>query len=300
MLSSSAPLNPAVPFRGFVELPPGICSLQLPPPAAAGDGGSRSGRAAARYDRHEWTDPGMRRLAEFKRAPELVEPPLGFPLPSAAAGDGRAAATAGQAGAAAAAGGGPPLGVVCDEGEEQRAFELTVDAVMAALRQAVATRCGSIEERQQQSPVAAAGGSGLRGGLQAHGEARQLLQGLQFGSARTGASGPADSGCPAGAASPAAPLAPPLLLLPPAPLLILFSGGVDSSLLAALAHEALPPGAPIDLASICFDGGTSPDRRAALDALQELRAAAPGRTWRLIQVGGSRRAGLGLGWDGPG
>lgn len=45
-----------------------------------------------------------------------------------------------------------------------------------------------------------------------------------------------------------------------APVLILFSGGVDSTLLAACAHLALPPDAPIDLASVCFDEGRSPDR----------------------------------------
>ena len=70
----------------------------------------------------------------------------------------------------------------------------------------------------------------------------------------------------------------------PAKLMILFSGGVDSTLLAALAHEYLPPDEPIDLVSICFAQGTSPDREAALNACEELKTIAPNRPWRLIGV----------------
>lgn len=75
--------------------------------------------------------------------------------------------------------------------------------------------------------------------------------------------------------------------LQPAPVLILFSGGVDSTLIAALAHQALPADVPIDLASVCFTGGRSGDRQAALDAVQELAHFAPAREWRLIQVDSS-------------
>jgi asparagine synthetase B (glutamine-hydrolysing) len=90
------------------------------------------------------------------------------------------------------------------------------------------------------------------------------------------------------AAAAAAP--PPPDGLPPARVLVLFSGGVDSTLLAILAHAALPPGEAIDLATVCFAGGASPDRAAARDALAELRAAAPGRAWRLVAVDGSLAA----------
>jgi asparagine synthetase B (glutamine-hydrolysing) len=72
-----------------------------------------------------------------------------------------------------------------------------------------------------------------------------------------------------------------------ASVLILFSGGLDSSLLAALAHRHVPAAEPIDLATVCFSGGTSRDRLAALDALQELQNLAPQRTWRLLEVDGS-------------
>eukprot|EP00798_Chlamydomonas_sp_ICE-L_P007898 gene7898-1109_t len=70
-------------------------------------------------------------------------------------------------------------------------------------------------------------------------------------------------------------------------LLILFSGGVDSTLLAALAHRCLPPDVPIDLSNVCFDAGRSPDRLSARSALAELAAYAPSRSWRLIEVDAS-------------
>jgi len=71
------------------------------------------------------------------------------------------------------------------------------------------------------------------------------------------------------------------------PVMILFSGGVDSVLLAALVHRSLPPSVPVDLCNVCFDGGRSPDRLAARSALEELCSCAPDREWRLIEVDSS-------------
>jgi asparagine synthetase B (glutamine-hydrolysing) len=65
---------------------------------------------------------------------------------------------------------------------------------------------------------------------------------------------------------------------------VLFSGGVDSMLLAALAHRHVPPGRAVDLINVCFDGGRSPDRAAALDGAAELEALFPARAWRLVRV----------------
>jgi asparagine synthetase B (glutamine-hydrolysing) len=73
----------------------------------------------------------------------------------------------------------------------------------------------------------------------------------------------------------------------PTSVLVLFSGGVDSALLAALAHRHVAAGEAIDLANVCFNGGASADRQAARAALCELRALAPQRTWRLIEVDGT-------------
>lgn len=63
----------------------------------------------------------------------------------------------------------------------------------------------------------------------------------------------------------------------PAEVAVLFSGGLDSMVLAALADKHVAVGAPIDLINVCFDGGMSPDRKSALAGLEELRGISPGR-----------------------
>lgn len=69
-----------------------------------------------------------------------------------------------------------------------------------------------------------------------------------------------------------------------ASILVLFSGGVDSTTIAALAHRHAQTGEVIDLCSVCFQYGGSPDRLAALHALHELKCVCPGRAWRFIEV----------------
>jgi asparagine synthetase B (glutamine-hydrolysing) len=73
---------------------------------------------------------------------------------------------------------------------------------------------------------------------------------------------------------------------------ILFSGGVDCMLIAALAHRHLPEGEAIDLINVVFVGDLpasaaalhAPDRATAINGLEELHSVAPRRRWRLIQV----------------
>ena len=231
LLTSSAPLSPSLAFEGFSELQPGIHSLRFAAPLGGGAGAA----AACTYALHDWATPAVRQLARFWRAPELVHPPAPQVTVVAAA---ELVAVQGAAGVGAAAAAAAVGGREAAAPEEGPAFQATVDAVLGALRHAVATRCRCIDERPESPSTAV----------------------------------------------PPPAAARPQLLLPAAPVLILFSGGVDSTLLAALAHEALPPGAPIDLASVCFDSGRSPDRLAALDALAELRQLAPTRRWRLLQA----------------
>lgn len=84
---------------------------------------------------------------------------------------------------------------------------------------------------------------------------------------------------------------------------VLFSGGVDCMVVAALAHRHRPPDEPIDLLNVAFgspaqlsggegeSGNTNnsdryhtPDRKSAVAGLAELRKIAPTRRWQLICV----------------
>lgn len=66
---------------------------------------------------------------------------------------------------------------------------------------------------------------------------------------------------------------------------ILFSGGIDSLVLAVLADKHLPSEEPIDLLNVAF-GSTSfdvPDRQTGLQGLKELRRLSK-RTWNFVQI----------------
>ena len=70
---------------------------------------------------------------------------------------------------------------------------------------------------------------------------------------------------------------------------VLFSGGLDSAVLAALADRCLPEGEQIDLINVAFgrEAGADfgvPDRATAIQALKELQEASPGRRYRLVCV----------------
>ncbi|CCW59657.1 unnamed protein product [Phytomonas sp. EM1] len=82
------------------------------------------------------------------------------------------------------------------------------------------------------------------------------------------------------------------------PLCILFSGGIDSTMLAALAHFSLPIETPIELVNVTFGEHSeqAPDRVTALQAVEELLRLPQGepqdssfgtvreREWRLVFV----------------
>jgi asparagine synthetase B (glutamine-hydrolysing) len=73
---------------------------------------------------------------------------------------------------------------------------------------------------------------------------------------------------------------------------VLFSGGIDCMVLAALAHEHLPSEEPIDLINVVFAGDLqgeailykTPDRATAVNGFRELLNVFPTRRFRLIEV----------------
>jgi asparagine synthetase B (glutamine-hydrolysing) len=79
---------------------------------------------------------------------------------------------------------------------------------------------------------------------------------------------------------------------------VLFSGGLDCTILARLCHDLLPPSEGIDLLNVAFENprihsnlalGTSPyelcpDRITGRASHAELQQVCPGRRWRFVEV----------------
>ncbi|XP_078177669.1 asparagine synthase family protein isoform X3 [Carex rostrata] len=72
-----------------------------------------------------------------------------------------------------------------------------------------------------------------------------------------------------------------------APIAILFSGGLDSMILAALLDQCLSSRYWIDLLTVSFDGESAPDRISAKSGLKELQQISPARRWRLVEIDAS-------------
>ncbi|KAF6217817.1 hypothetical protein HO133_006644 [Letharia lupina] len=97
---------------------------------------------------------------------------------------------------------------------------------------------------------------------------------------------------------------PPCQLVAPARVAVLFSGGLDCTVLARMLHDALPKEQDIDLLNVAFENprvvkaaGASqlpkivrsayslcPDRITGLSAYSELLALCPGRMWRFVSI----------------
>lgn len=71
-----------------------------------------------------------------------------------------------------------------------------------------------------------------------------------------------------------------------APFAILFSGGLDSMILAAVADRCVAPHWSIDLLNVSFEGQTAPDRISAIAGIEELSRISPSRRWRLVEIDG--------------
>ncbi|CAH8383403.1 unnamed protein product [Eruca vesicaria subsp. sativa] len=68
------------------------------------------------------------------------------------------------------------------------------------------------------------------------------------------------------------------------PVAVLFSGGLDSMILAALLDQCLDPKYEVDLLNVSFDGPYAPDRVSAKAGIKELQNIAPLRRWRLVEI----------------
>nr|XP_016435479.1 PREDICTED: asparagine synthetase domain-containing protein 1-like isoform X3 [Nicotiana tabacum] len=69
-----------------------------------------------------------------------------------------------------------------------------------------------------------------------------------------------------------------------APVAVLFSGGIDSMILAALLDKCMDAKYEIDLLNVSFDGSCAPDRISARAGLKELQKIAPSRRWKLVEI----------------
>ena len=64
---------------------------------------------------------------------------------------------------------------------------------------------------------------------------------------------------------------------------ILFSGGIDSTVLALLANKFVPAHLPIDLLNVAFNN-EAPDRETGLRAWEELLVLCPHRKWNFVSI----------------
>ena len=62
----------------------------------------------------------------------------------------------------------------------------------------------------------------------------------------------------------------------------MFSGGLDSTLIATIACQVLPPEISIDLVNVSFAPATSADRFTAIFSFHDLKRLFPSRALRMI------------------
>lgn len=97
---------------------------------------------------------------------------------------------------------------------------------------------------------------------------------------------------------------PPSQSVAPARVAVLFSGGLDCTVVARMLHDALPKEQDIDLLNVAFENprviqaaeasqicqsarsaySLCPDRITGLSSYSEMLAICPGRTWRFVSI----------------